>query len=575
MVGGARSVRRELTFCVMADVAMLKQAVFALYAPTSTDTARSEANAWLMTFAASPAAWEAARTLLTEADEQVQYFGANLLFMKVRSEWHGLPEDAKAQIYGVVKELVGKIPASAPGGWMKLGAASKRLCLVLAAAAVRSSALESFASDALKLASDPSGKGAAVAVELLIALPQELLERHSAQAQAPAGATPATLPGAPALKRVGSNDGGLLEGRPELRALLPQVLQLLVAALEAFGTGSSPEQLECAAACLRCLQQWCSLEMGYSLVMLMDSFPALLQCAMGALASTNEALSVAAADALVDLLTPMNTSLTPQVERQVAIAHLVAEQLQGLAVTLGVPEAAAADDGAMNERQYAPRARPRHGRPRHGRSHAHLLTHASSPPPPPPPLAHRYHFCRVLCAFAERAVDVVATTDGRMLPLVQASGPLRSPSPRASPPPPPRASFPALPFPRSLVAHRTSMSSSRRSRSMASRAAAALRVPRRRAPRGRPHRRLLERHPGYTPRLAPPAARPGEHLPSSHLSSHELPRARLISCDLPRLARPAALRGVAGARAPQVHAARRVHHVGGGDRLPLDPSDSY
>ena len=385
MVGGARSVRRELTFCVMADVAMLKQAVFALYAPTSTDTARSEANAWLMTFAASPAAWEAARTLLTEADEQVQYFGANLLFMKVRSEWHGLPEDAKAQIYGVVKELVGKIPASAPGGWMKLGAASKRLCLVLAAAAVRSSALESFASDALKLASDPSGKGAAVAVELLIALPQELLERHSAQAQAPAGATPATLPGAPALKRVGSNDGGLLEGRPELRALLPQVLQLLVAALEAFGTGSSPEQLECAAACLRCLQQWCSLEMGYSLVMLMDSFPALLQCAMGALASTNEALSVAAADALVDLLTPMNTSLTPQVERQVAIAHLVAEQLQGLAVTLGVPEAAAADDGAMNERQYAPRARPRHGRPRHGRSHAHLLTHASSPPPPPLP----------------------------------------------------------------------------------------------------------------------------------------------------------------------------------------------
>ena len=237
------------------DVGTLKQAIVALYSPTSTEKARSDANAWLMQFAASPAAWQAARALLAEADEQVQYFGANLLFMKVRSEWHSLPEDAKLQIYGVVKELVSKITAAAQPGWMRLNAGSKRLCLVLAAAAVRSNLIESFTNDALEIASDPSGKGAAVAVELLIALPQELLERSTAQAQAPA-----VVPAAPQLKRVGSGEGSMMEGRPELRALLPRVLQLLVAALGAFGAGSGSEHAECATACVRCLQQWLSLE---------------------------------------------------------------------------------------------------------------------------------------------------------------------------------------------------------------------------------------------------------------------------------------------------------------------------
>ena len=31
----------------------------------------------------------------------------------------------------------------------------------------------------------------------------------------------------------------------------------------------------------------------------------------------------------------------------------------------------------------------------------------------------QYNFCRVLCAFAERCVDQLAATDGRLLPLVQ------------------------------------------------------------------------------------------------------------------------------------------------------------
>ena len=60
--------------------------------------------------------------------------------------------------------------------------------------------------------------------------------------------------------------------------------------------------------------------MGYSLVMLADSFPALLQCVLGAFTSPVEPLVVAAADAFVELLASNNTVLSVGVERQVS-AH--------------------------------------------------------------------------------------------------------------------------------------------------------------------------------------------------------------------------------------------------------------
>ena len=303
----------------MGDAEKLKQAVYALYAPTSPAKTRGEANAWLMSFTATFPAWEAARTALSDPDEKVQFIGANMFKMKVCSEWHSLPEGAKAQIYGVLKEVVGKIPVGAPDGFMRLTAASKQLCLALAAAAVRSGALESFATDALTLAKDPSGKGAAVAIELLIALPQELLERTTAQAPSGDGGPMTLASSAPTLKRVQSGEGAMLEGRPELRGLLPQVLQLLTAVVEHFGAGSGPEHAECVTQCLKCLEKWNSLEMGYSLVMLADSFPALLQCVLGAFTSPVEPLVVAAADAFVELLSSNNTVLSVGVERQVCL----------------------------------------------------------------------------------------------------------------------------------------------------------------------------------------------------------------------------------------------------------------
>jgi hypothetical protein len=120
--------------------------------------------------------------------------------------------------------------------------------------------------------------------------------------------------------------------------------------------------------------------MGCSLLTLLESAPALIISAISALASATSALSDAAADALCELMTPSNTVLAPSAEKTVQMTLAVAEQLLQVAGALRVAE----DIGAgteLDERQH--------------------------------------NTCRVLCAFAERAVDVVAQTDGRLLPLVQ------------------------------------------------------------------------------------------------------------------------------------------------------------
>lgn len=232
---------------------MLKAACVALYSPTSSEQERREANQWLTSFVATQAAWEAARTLLTEPAEDLQYFGANMLYIKVRSEWHGLDEPTKQSIYGVLRGLVQQLAVPPPAGtpWVRLTSAGKRLCLVLALAAVRSNALEAFTTEALGMAA-AGDAGAPVALELLTALPQELLERNNNTSAKPAGGAG----GPAALERQPSD----LESRPELRALLPQVVNLLVAVLAKGGALDSKASGECAACCLRCMQHWLSLQ---------------------------------------------------------------------------------------------------------------------------------------------------------------------------------------------------------------------------------------------------------------------------------------------------------------------------
>ena len=192
----------------------VRAAVEALYrAPDQAS--RAQANQWLMDFVKTPAAWEASRELLADAAEDVQYFGANMLFMKVRSEWHAMPEASKAGVYGGLQQLVLQLAQQGKGGgsWIRLSAAGKRLCLVLAAAAVRSAATaDNFVREALAMRTELGACGAAVAVELLTALPQEVLD-HEEQAQSGAS------------ERISG------AARPEMRALLPQVLGALQATL--------------------------------------------------------------------------------------------------------------------------------------------------------------------------------------------------------------------------------------------------------------------------------------------------------------------------------------------------------
>ena len=110
-----------------SDAETLKQAIGALYSATSSEQQRGQANQWLISFANTPQAWEAARALLAEADPNVQYFGANMFFLKVRSEWHGMSEEAKASVYSGLQQLVWQL---AQGGarWHRLSPAGKRLC---------------------------------------------------------------------------------------------------------------------------------------------------------------------------------------------------------------------------------------------------------------------------------------------------------------------------------------------------------------------------------------------------------------------------------------------------------------
>ena len=208
-----------------------RAAVRALYG--ADPSAQAQANAWLLSFAGTAAAWDVGRQLYLEPEEEVQYFGANLLFTKVRGEWHGLADEAKASVYTGLLGLLQQLPA-AGGGWRKLPPGAKRLCLALAAAAVRSTqAAERYVASALELAA----ASPAASLELLGGLPAELLAQEAALA-----------------------DGAMSPARPELRALLPRALDALQSAVSSMGTRRSAAVADTSArrpsarrrACARC-----------------------------------------------------------------------------------------------------------------------------------------------------------------------------------------------------------------------------------------------------------------------------------------------------------------------------------
>ncbi len=82
-----------------------QQVAAALAALTSADAPQREAaNTWLSEFANTDAAWEAAVDLLDPAQTaELQFFGANMVLMKVRSGWQQLGAANQQHLYSVVR----------------------------------------------------------------------------------------------------------------------------------------------------------------------------------------------------------------------------------------------------------------------------------------------------------------------------------------------------------------------------------------------------------------------------------------------------------------------------------------
>ena len=103
-------------------------AIQALYGQNAEQ--QKAANAFLVQFVSTPAAWETALALLSVADPAVQYFGANMLYGKCKSDWATLPEAHRGAFSEAVGTHLSRL-AGAPGSSL----AARRLCLVMAAAA--------------------------------------------------------------------------------------------------------------------------------------------------------------------------------------------------------------------------------------------------------------------------------------------------------------------------------------------------------------------------------------------------------------------------------------------------------
>ncbi|CAI5527967.1 unnamed protein product, partial [Closterium sp. Naga37s-1] len=116
------------------DASQVVEAVSILYTDPSPDR-KSQANAWLTSFAATPAAWGVAASLVESAQSmEVRYFCANLLLSKARSDLSALPPDSGAELGAHLLRLVASYMTNSSVPPVVLS----RVCLVVAAVALRS-----------------------------------------------------------------------------------------------------------------------------------------------------------------------------------------------------------------------------------------------------------------------------------------------------------------------------------------------------------------------------------------------------------------------------------------------------
>lgn len=80
--------------------AMLEQFRAAVSALFGADPqAQQEANVWLQSFAATPAAWDAGLAMLEPGlPSNLLFFAANLLLNKTRTDWAKLPQEHRVQL---------------------------------------------------------------------------------------------------------------------------------------------------------------------------------------------------------------------------------------------------------------------------------------------------------------------------------------------------------------------------------------------------------------------------------------------------------------------------------------------
>jgi hypothetical protein len=84
----------------------VSEAVTALHGASAEH--RDAANKWLLQFINSDAAWEAGVALLDAAHGgQLQFFGANMVLVKVRSSWPALSPEDQAHLTSVVRSALG------------------------------------------------------------------------------------------------------------------------------------------------------------------------------------------------------------------------------------------------------------------------------------------------------------------------------------------------------------------------------------------------------------------------------------------------------------------------------------
>ncbi|CAI7822127.1 unnamed protein product [Closterium sp. NIES-54] len=116
------------------DASQVVEAVSILYTDPSPDR-KSQANAWLTSFAATPGAWGVAASLVESAQSmEVRYFCANLLLSKARSDFSALPPDSRAELGAHLLRLVASYMTNSSVPPVVLS----RVCLVVAAVALRS-----------------------------------------------------------------------------------------------------------------------------------------------------------------------------------------------------------------------------------------------------------------------------------------------------------------------------------------------------------------------------------------------------------------------------------------------------